>query len=480
MFFLKEATGPFAVGAATFTVPVRPPRVIGTAAISLTSSAGDQRLEPALRLEEVAFTAYYPIARESTKTWRKGVSWLMRPLKDSVRGYSHFTGVSSLLLWPFVVLFGARIKIPAYVNAPPLRNQKKDADDSSSTPTSDKPWPLVIFSHGLGGGSTTYSQLCTHLASTGKVVLALEHRDGTGPVCRPRSSDTGKPQRKLYISPDEVVWHEERDINDTVDSKFALRAEQLEYRRREVFYAYAAFRDLVMKGERGGMRTLDDTPLDWPAWTGGEFVSCEENVSLVGHSFGGATVFSILSNHPPEGDNFPSIPVSHALALDPWLEPVSSPGPQPVSVEDSNYKHPKLLVINAEGFTLWEDHFKRVLDVVPAWVGSNIFTIVRSQHVSFSDFPVLLPPLVRDATARPIMDAINALALAFIDDTLPSTLELMTTRKLEIRRHEPHWWSKRGKRELVGNAGDVIVHLPGVEDGCGPKDAVSDLHKVKV
>ena len=39
-----------------------------------------------------------------------------------------------------------------------------------------KEFPLVVFSHGLGGMRTTYSTICTDLASHGYVVAALEHR----------------------------------------------------------------------------------------------------------------------------------------------------------------------------------------------------------------------------------------------------------------------------------------------------------------
>lgn len=37
-------------------------------------------------------------------------------------------------------------------------------------------FPLMVFSHGLGGMRTTYSSLCTDLASHGYIVAALEHR----------------------------------------------------------------------------------------------------------------------------------------------------------------------------------------------------------------------------------------------------------------------------------------------------------------
>jgi len=41
-------------------------------------------------------------------------------------------------------------------------------------------WPLVLFSHGLGGSMEMYTQLCMHLASFGYVVVAIEHEDGSG------------------------------------------------------------------------------------------------------------------------------------------------------------------------------------------------------------------------------------------------------------------------------------------------------------
>ncbi|KAI0065816.1 hypothetical protein BV25DRAFT_1978722 [Artomyces pyxidatus] len=479
MFSLSEPVGPYPVGATTFALPVRPPRVMGTAKVS----AGQADGEHALQLEEVAFTLYYPTSPSAAKTHRKGMHWLMRPLSDIVRGYSHFTGIASYILWPLVVCFGARMKIPVHVNAPLLSPQSQAEDPESSSEIAGQgqaaPWPLVIFSHGLGGGRTTYSQICAHLASTGKVVIAMEHRDGTGPVCWPRSAKTGQHYAKLYISPDEVIWPPQHDIHNSSDSRFALRAEQLEFRRREIYFAYSAIRDLALKGERGALQTVDDTPLDWTHWTGGEWVRCDEKVSIIGHSFGGATVFSILSNTRPEEDNFPHIPVSHALALDPWLEPLTSPGPEPLAVEDPATKHPKLLVINAEGFTIWKDHFQRVLEVVPAWTGSNVFTIVGSQHVSFSDFPVMIPAPFGAASARPIMNTINTLAAAFLDDALQPALEKLPTRRMEIRHIPSNWWSKKGKRELVGNAGDVIVHLPGLPaDTCGRTDAADDLQQV--
>ncbi|KAA1466689.1 hypothetical protein DENSPDRAFT_926059 [Dentipellis sp. KUC8613] len=449
MFTLQDPTGPYAVGTTFFTLPVHPAQKIGTSKIQLDGPEPG----PALVLEEVAFRAYYPIAPSSTKS-RKGLYWLLRPLADAVRGYSHFTGFPSWLLWIMVLIFGSRVKIPAYPNTPPLRRGHDSPPDNSRPNSSSTPprWPLVLFSHGLGGGSTTYSQICANLASSGKVVLALEHRDGTSPVCMVDSA-TGKARPRLYINPEHVIWEQQ----EIPVARLALRGEQLHFRRREIYYAYAAFQELVRDGERGALHTMDNVNIDWEAWTGGDWVRCESDVSVVGHSFGGATVFSILSNPPPE-DLALTIPISHAVALDPWLEPIAYPGPAPVSPEDTETHHPKLLVVNAEGFTLWKDHYERLLEVVPAWSGSYILTMVGAQHVSFSDFPVMLPPLIRNRSARLVLRTINELVLAFVDDDFKGALEHLPTRKMEIKIGEPWWWSKKVKRTLVGSPGDVIVH----------------------
>ena len=40
-------------------------------------------------------------------------------------------------------------------------------------------FPVMVFSHGLGGMRTTYSYICADIASHGWCVAAIEHRDGS-------------------------------------------------------------------------------------------------------------------------------------------------------------------------------------------------------------------------------------------------------------------------------------------------------------
>jgi hypothetical protein len=72
-----------------------------------------------------------------------------------------------------------------------------------------------------------------------------------------------------------------------------FRSDQLELRRHEIYQTYTAFRQLICGIQKDAvpnskLQTIDGVHIDWASWQGA--VNCDENVSLVGHSFGGATL----------------------------------------------------------------------------------------------------------------------------------------------------------------------------------------------
>ncbi|KDQ64315.1 hypothetical protein JAAARDRAFT_27943 [Jaapia argillacea MUCL 33604] len=426
-------------------------------------------------------------------------------------GYFHFGGLGPVitwLIWPLMYLYTFFIKIPVYPNAPlqtPALHSSSHSDetltpgDGETTPQ----WPLVLFSHGLCGTRTTYSNLCTRLAASGRIVLAFEHRDGSAPVCMPRNPETGEAKVKLYLKPDQVIWPKNGNTEDEAHT-LALRFDQLEFRKREIYLAYSAFTSFIHTGNLGDLQVIDDTTGDvraeqigYESWKG--LVECEKDVAFVGHSFGGATVFSLLSTPPPVPYN--PIPITHALALDPWLEPLPSPGPEPyvhtesasdslvgveknaqcdqVKDEEKGFPPPKMLVLNSEGFSLWRVHFSRLEEVVKGWDRGRVITILRSTHVSFSDFPLLIPsffPSSSSSTATLLSKIIGNLSVAFLEDRLyrdsghgddEKSGEIVDGEGLGVRERElviedVEWREgvagRKWKRRMVGEVGDVVLH----------------------
>jgi platelet-activating factor acetylhydrolase len=75
--------------------------------------------------------------------------------------------------------YGYYLKMPWYISSPLFRlvagNSPIWAVENAPPAPIDE-LPAVVFSHGLGGIRTTYSSVCSDLASHGYVVAAIEHR----------------------------------------------------------------------------------------------------------------------------------------------------------------------------------------------------------------------------------------------------------------------------------------------------------------
>jgi platelet-activating factor acetylhydrolase len=121
--------------------------------------------------------------------------------------------------------------------------------------------------------------------------------------------------------------------------------------------------------------------INWPDWEGRMFL---QNVTAMGHSFGGATVVQVVR----QKNNFRWI--GQGIILDAWGPAMPPSG----EVTHESLQKP-VLAINSEIFMHWTDNFQRLVDIcnearsnsAPCWM----LTIKGSTHLSQSDFGVLYP-----------------------------------------------------------------------------------------
>ena len=388
-----------------------------------------------LQLETVLINIYYPAARDSGlghdpaghRSWSRE-TWLPRPRASTARGFGRYSGIGPGLV-PFMAATTMLTKIPAYRNAKPARHwppdkksysagfeARSEAGPSPQGEPDEPRFPLLVFSHGLGGTRTVYSSLCGEFASYGFVVCAIEHRDGSCVRTHVNHTEAGQAsvedmeekaeapiehsrrQRRKhydqidYIWPQDNAWDTSPNNEKGIDEE--LREAQIAMRLAEIEEAYKvlcklatgrgqeiADANLRRKGFRGSSsRGLDG--VDWDAWKN---VFHLDGVTMLGHSFGAATTVNVLRN--PDRFHW----FDQGVMYDIWGAPIKAEGE----------KHRKiscpLLGINSEAFMYWQTNLDTVTQLtrevkeqdIPAW----LMTIRGTVHVSQCDFSLLYPRL---------------------------------------------------------------------------------------
>ncbi|KAF2030534.1 hypothetical protein EK21DRAFT_111849 [Setomelanomma holmii] len=476
---LPPSSGPYSIGSMEIEVPVEDPHVI-----SHISRNGKHLLQ----LETVLFTLYYPAtfgsgagrAPSGSKKWSRE-TWVPRPRIETAKGYAKFAGLPN---WAGVGFAGATTmltKLRAYRNSPPARhwppegNLKKRGyklkNQQGPPPEGidrEPIFPLLMFSHGLGGSRSAYSSLCCEFASYGFVVCAVEHRDGSGPrtfvnhVKRTRAKkdrhggaradqadcdgdptcETGKETCYALDHTDEEIrqgYHKvdyifpkdnptDTSPNNERGVDRELRNAQIELRLCELEEAYRVLKIICAgDGEKIAQQNLRGegyvggssqglVGVNWAQWKNRFHV---DKITMAGHSFGAATVVEVLRHT----DRF--VNVQAGIIYDIWGAPIKPPA------EDPKHRiHLPLLGINSEAFMYWQSNFNAVQSLMreasehgsPAY----LLTVRGSVHISQSDFSVVykhITSFLLKATVHPYraIDLNISASLEFLSLVTPST-----------------------------------------------------------
>ncbi|KAF4919507.1 Platelet-activating factor acetylhydrolase [Colletotrichum viniferum] len=458
---LPYYTGPYGVGFLEIEAPARRPRTV---------SQLRRDNVPLLRLNTVLFAVFYPCTlktkveggdpvsrhgrkastptangnnnnknntakdgedrEKTTKTWKPSrVGWLPRPRLNTCKGYANFASIPELPVTAYIAATTMFTKLPALRNAKLAESWPEDmltdegpageAARNEECKTSTKPkFPVIIFSHGLGGSRLCYSAICGELASYGFIVVAMEHRDGSGartivniPENRETSdSDSSFAQANGKHVPANKIWKRSKGTSEyyCVDYLFpkdnaqdtapnsakgvdvVLRSAQIEMRMSEIEEAYWILEQInegrgheveAMNLRREGNVASSSkglTGIDWADWKERMFL---ENVTVMGHSFGGATTVEMLRTESLGW-------VGQGIILDAW-------GPAtPRAGENARHRVKKpLLSIGSEAFMHWQDNFDRLVEICNEARGQEaltwMMTIKGSTHLTQTDFAIL-------------------------------------------------------------------------------------------
>lgn len=298
------------------------------------------------------------------------------------------------------------ITIPVHHNA-----------DLLEPPTQSKRWPVMLFSHGLGGSRNSYSHICGSLASHGIVVVAPDHRDGSSPISFVNTPDETEKVKRIEYK--KLPHKASTEVYEGRDEQLRIRLWELGLIHDALLKidAQVPLRNVAVEQKKNGKDMLAMFSSKLNLYEPG-------SIAFAGHSFGAATMVQLVksvyyrprSEHPsfkplftPSDDSAIArqvTPASPVILLDLWTLPIQSPATawlksKPMPCYQSPAGGSNLLAILSEAFYNWSSNLndtKRVLSkssgpnaAYPDQPGPHVFYPIASAHLSQSDFGVLFP-----------------------------------------------------------------------------------------
>lgn len=399
-----EYTGPHKVGTIDVEIPV--------SELEAPSPAADESIPT------VQYRIFYPCEESAAK---KPIYWLPRPQREYVSAYMRFAGAHSVLAqfisyFPNLLNF---ITIPVRKNAPLLNNPAG----------SDERWPVMIFSHGLGGTRNTYSHLAGSVASHGVIVVCPEHRDASAPVTiiRDVTSDAKDSEKGQKLGKARRVIDYVRYSHTPSPEVEAGRNAQLKIRLWEL----GLIHDSLLKIDNGvDITNLNTSSSPLSIFQNRMDVHEPGKIIFAGHSFGAATMTQFVKStfYSPQISEAPAdfetiftpssrssivkqiTPQTVVVLLDVWCLPLKASTarwlwekPMPC-YQPGGRGGAALLTVESQAFYKWQANLKATkqllspdptaesFDYAAKGISEpNLYYAASSAHLSQSDFGLLFP-----------------------------------------------------------------------------------------
>ena len=369
---LPSYSGYYDVGTIDLEIPLDQPLQFSSTTITKTN-------EPAFQIDTILCSIFYPSETDATTSKPKH-SWVPKPTSLYGEGYARLAHMDSstakhlFTLGVSMLVGGHRIRAEVDV---PLHGPAQPGAEEKPTETPDNvglpKFPVVFFSHGTASTRTGYTHLCGELASRGFLVVAIEHRDGSGPGSLIMGGDTTK-----------YVPYITEDMLSPQPKTSRLREMQLAMRQAEVGEAVKILRS-INDGHGADVRFLN-TRNEGETLRGWKNRVDFSRMTIAGHSFGATLALQVLKGGPS-----PDLPFNGGIMLDPGKAsgPLNTEINVPILVVHSQAWSSKHTIFHGK------PHFEVVKQLVQgvkdrvnaAW----FITFKGTAHPSITDAPVINP-----------------------------------------------------------------------------------------
>jgi len=361
--------------------------------------------------------------------------------------------------------------------------------------TSNKRWPVMIFSHGLGGSRNAYSHLVGSVASHGMIVIAPEHRDGSTPVSYIRDvpSNNSVSEKSAAKKAKRTVDYMKLSHTPSPEVENGRNA-QLKVRLWELGVIHDSLLKLDIGTELSNLNS-SSTPLT--PFKGLMDVHTPGKITFAGHSFGAATVAQFVKStfYSPRTSEAPKeymplftpssrspissqiTPHTPLILLDVWCLPLRADAtrwlwnlPFPCYSEGGPGGS-ALLAVESQAFFKWQIHLKatkRLLSPDPSsdkydyttsgksWSKPNFFYANASAHLSQSDFGVLFPWMTKRIFGSEEPERVMKLNVRAILQVLRNQqIEVSSTSAEDMELAEKEGIETKDDTAILGQNGEV-------------------------